>query len=108
MKVKKYFIIAVCVLVGLVSFVPLLRLLIVIDFNATVKEGAKIVEEIERQKEESGFYPKGDCKTIIGKKGTEFYYWKVSEDEFVVWTQGYSVGESIEYNSKTKEWQKRG
>ena len=74
-----------------------------------IGEGNEILKEITAYKASHGCYPDSEFEEIISyDKKIEFYYSKTSDGEFVLWTQGYSVGESISYDSKTKKWKLEG
>ena len=108
MKAHKKILIAALVLLLPFLAIALLKLSIVADFRSIVSEGSEIVEQIYKYEAEHGSFPNEDFKTILGKKNSEFYYSKNDDGSFVLWTQGFSVGESIEYDSNTKEWKRAG
>ena len=90
------------------GFVALLKASVSYGFRAAVSEGNEIVGEIYKYKEENGFFPDAKFRTISGRKKTEFYYSRADDGSFILWTQGFSVGESIEYDSKTGGWRRAG
>ena len=108
MKTHKKILIAALILLLPFLAVGFLKLSIAADFRSIVSEGNEIVEQIYKYKCENGSFPDENFKTIQGKKNSEFYYSKNDDGSFVLWTQGFSVGESIEYDSNTKEWKRAG
>ena len=108
MKAHKKILIAA--LISLLPFLAIgfLKLSIAADFCSIVSEGNEIVEQIYKYKCENGSFPDENFQTLRGKKNSEFYYSKNDDGSFVLWTQGFSVSESIEYDSNTKEWKRAG
>lgn len=104
---KKLLIVAIFLLLPFLA-IGFLKLSIILDFRSIVSEGNEIVEQIYKYKCENGTFPDENFKTIQGKKKSEFYYSKNKDNFFILWTQGFSVGESIEYDSNTKEWKRAG
>lgn len=108
MKLQKKILAVAIILLSPLVLIGLLKLSIVADFRSIVSEGNEIVEQIYKYKCENGSFPDEEFQTLHGKKNSEFYYSKNDDDSFVLWTQGFSVGESIEYDSNTKEWKRAG
>ncbi len=69
-----------------------------------IKMGNEIVNEIENFKENKGKLP--ETLSEIGIKEKEegpIYYKKQNETKYILWF-GTTLGESVTYNSDTKEW----
>lgn len=69
-----------------------------------IKEGNKIVEEVEKFKEDNGRVP-NSLSEIGYQENMEgpLYYEKRDSVNYVLWF-GTSLGESVTYSSTLKEW----
>jgi hypothetical protein len=69
-----------------------------------VKTGNEIVNKIENFKKDKGNLPKTLSEIGIEEKEEgPIYYRKESETKYILWF-GTTLGESITYDSDTKEW----
>lgn len=70
-----------------------------------IEEGNKIIGKIESFRKDKGKLP--DSLTSVGieeKEEGPIYYEKRGEAEYVLWF-GRELGESVTYDSKSKEWE---
>ncbi len=72
--------------------------------NTKIKAGNEIVNKIENFKKDKGKLPETLSEIGIEEKEEgPIYYRKKSETKFVL-RFGTTLGESVTYNSNTKEW----
>lgn len=86
----------------------LLLVVLLISFSCgsteKIKLGNEVVAKVEKFKTEKGRLPNN--LTELGIKEHEsgpIYYKKESESKYIVWF-GKELGESVTYNSETKQW----
>ena len=69
-----------------------------------IKTGNEIVNKIENFKKDKGKLPETLSETGIEEKEEgPIYYRKQHETKYILWF-GTTLGESVTYNSDTKEW----
>ena len=73
-------------------------------YGDKIAQGNEIAAKVEKFKNENGKLP--DALSEIGVKETEsgpIYYRKESESKYILWF-GKELGESVIYDSETKQW----
>ncbi len=72
--------------------------------NAKIKAGNEIVNKIENFKKDKRKLPETLWEIgIEEKEDSPIHYKKESETKYILWF-GTTLGESVTYNSDTKEW----
>ena len=73
-------------------------------YNGKINKGNEIVTKIEKFKSEKGRLPNSLNEIGIAESESgPIYYKKESESKFILWF-GKELGESMTYDSQTKEW----
>jgi hypothetical protein len=84
-------------------FNPSKKIYYFIDIN----HGNKLVCEIEKYRERFSTYPEdlNFANSNFTKNGESmFFYERINENIFIIWFGTVFLGESILYDSRTKEW----
>ena len=72
--------------------------------NEKLEKGKEIVKKIENFKNDKGKLPESLAEIGIEEREEgPIYYKKESETKFMLWF-GTTLGESVQYNSDTKQW----
>ena len=97
----------------LIAFISFLFFSCTSDVDNKIKEYNVIIKKIDDFKNVYSHLPSDEefykIEKELGYKGDESCpcYNKVSENEYNLWF-GLSLGESMNYNSKTKKWSEQG
>lgn len=72
--------------------------------SGKMKQGNELVSKIEKFKSEKGRLPESLSEIgIVETESGPIYYKKESDSKYIVWF-GTSLGESMTYDSDTKQW----